>query len=187
VHDVIVYAVFNVGRIIFRVEKFALVSFVFREQEFWTAFAVKPTAAVVVVVELDRCDLRKYFLPQPRFAFVQSPAPGVTKPKGRQQMQFGGFRTAVECLNPDQDIVRTALGVFDEDIEIAIPVEDPCVDQFKLEVSLAPCPILLDQPRIGKFGLRVFVKKLHVRVSWRRIEIEIILLDVLPVITFVAG
>ena len=79
-----------------------------------------------------------------------------------------------------------AFGVFDEDIEIAVLVEDSCVDQLKLEISLAPFSIFLDQSRIGKFGVRIFVKKLHVRMGWCRIEIEIVLLDVFAVIAFVA-
>ena len=101
-------------------------------------------------------------------------------------MEFGGLRTAVERFEPDQNVVRPALGVFDEDIKIAVFVEDSCVDQFKLEIPLAPFSIFLDQSRIGKFGVRIFVKKLHVRMGWRRIEIEIVLLDVFAVIAFVA-
>src|SRR4030095_1908673 len=101
-------------------------------------------------------------------------------------MQFGAFRTAVERFEPDKNVTRTPLGVFDEDIEIAILVEDSRVDQFKLEISLAPFSIFLDQSRIRKFGVRILVKKFHVRMGWRRIEIEIVLLDVFAVIAFVA-
>ena len=81
-------------------------------------------------------------------------------------MEFGGFRAAVERFEPDQDIVGPALGVFDEDIEIAVLIEDSGVDQFKLEISLAPFPIFLEQRRIGKFGVRILVEKLHVRMRW---------------------
>src|SRR5215468_10980716 len=86
VHDIMVYAVFDVGKIIFGIEKLALVGLVLGEQQLRTSFAVKPAPAVVVMVELDRCDLRGYILSQSRFALVQSPGPGIAKPKGGQQM-----------------------------------------------------------------------------------------------------
>src|SRR5215475_904570 len=86
VHDVMVYAVFDVGRIILGIEKLALVGLVLGEQQLRTSFAVKPAPAVVVMVELDRCDLRGYILSQSRFALVQSPGPGIAKPKGGHQM-----------------------------------------------------------------------------------------------------
>src|SRR5262245_3975358 len=100
-HDIIVYAVFDVGKIILTIEKSALVGLVLGKQQLRTVFAVKPATAVVIVVELDRCDLRRYILSQARFARVQSPGPCIAKPKRRQQMQFGGFTSAVKCLEPD--------------------------------------------------------------------------------------
>src|SRR5215510_103777 len=100
-HDIIVYTVFDVGKIILTIEKPDLVGLVLGKQQLWTVFAVKPATAVVIMVELDRSDLRRYILSQSRFAHVQSPGPCIAKPKGGQQVQFGGFRTAVECLDPD--------------------------------------------------------------------------------------
>ena len=47
--------------------------------------------------------------------------------------------------------------------------------------------ILLGQPPVGEFGLRVLVEELHVGVSGRGVEVKIILLDVLAVIAFAAG
>src|SRR5262245_47672340 len=112
VHDIIIYAVFDVRKIILTIEKFALVGVVLGKQQLRAFFAVKPATTIIVMVELDRCDLRRYVLSQSWFAFVQSPRPGIAEPKGGQQMYFGVFRTAVECLDPDQNIVRLGLGVF---------------------------------------------------------------------------
>ena len=69
-NDKIVDAVFDIRRVILGIEKFALVGFVIGEQEFRTAFAVKPAGAVVIMVEFDGCDLRSRISPQVRPALV---------------------------------------------------------------------------------------------------------------------
>ena len=152
-HDVIVDAVFDVGRIIFRVEKSALVGFVFREQEFWTAFAVKPAAAVVVVVELDRRDLRRYVADAAAVCVRPDPQDQVLRNQrvgSRWSSAGSGPR-----LNASSRIKISSgppLAYSTKHIEIAVLVEDSCVDQFELEISLAPPAIFLEQSRVGKFG-----------------------------------
>ena len=86
-----------------------------------------------------------------------------------------------------QNVFRPGLGVLDEDVEVTVIVEDARVDQFELGLILAPPAVLLDQPGIGKFPLRVFVEVLEVRVRWRGVEIVVEFLDVLAVIALAVG
>src|SRR5438128_1032524 len=76
--------------------------------------------------------------------------------------------------DPDTDVLRPVLRVFDEYVEVAIALEDPSVEQ--LHLRLAPLPPL-NQLIVGVGGLRILVQALHVRVRWRRIEIEVVFLD----------
>ena len=76
--------------------------------------------------------------------------------------------------------------VLHEHVEIAVPIEDARVDQLKLRVRLGPPAVFLDQARVGKFRLRIFVQHLHVGVRRRGVEIEVILLHVFAVVAFVA-
>ena len=80
-----------------------------------------------------------------------------------------------------------ALAYSIEYVKVAVVVEDAGVNQFELKLALAAPAILLDQPVIGEFPLRVLVKKLHVGMRRRRVEIVVIFLDVFAVIAFVAG
>ena len=60
-----------------------------------------------------------------------SPTPGVAKPDGRQQVERRRVRPAVDDRNAGQNVVGIVLGVLDEDIEIAVVVEDAGVHQFE--------------------------------------------------------
>ena len=97
------------------------------------------------MIQLDRRDLRRGIPPEFRLALVETPGPGVAKPDGGQQMKRRRVRAAIDRLDADQDVVRSGLGVFDEDIEVAVVVEDTGVDQLELEIALAAPAILLEQ------------------------------------------
>src|SRR5207244_1238053 len=73
-----------------------------------------------------------------------------------------------------------------EDIKIAVVIEDARVDQLVLRGMLVAAAVLLDQPRVGKFSLRVLVQVLHVGMRGRRVEIEVVFFDVLAVIPLAA-
>ena len=87
----------------------------------------------------------------------------------------------------NQRVVRGILGVFREHVEVAVVVKHARVGQFKLRIVPAPAPVLLDEPLIGKLGLRIFVERLAVRVRRRRVEVEITFLDVLAVVALRVG
>src|SRR6185437_9927110 len=61
-------------------------------------------------------------------------------------------------------------------------VEHAGVGQFELRIRPATAAILVHQPRIRKFALRIFVKRLEIGMGGCRIEIKILLLHILAVI-----
>src|SRR5437667_1826821 len=115
------------------------------------------------------------------------PRPGVTEPQLWEQMDRRRLRPAVADGDKHQNVVRRGLGVFDEDVEIAVVVENAGVEQFELRLVFATTPVLLDQPSIGEFPLRILVEQLQVGVRWRGVEVIVELLHVLAVIAFGVG
>src|SRR5262245_48789442 len=101
-------------------------------------------------------------------------------------MQLSGLRAAIDRLDTDQNVFSASLGVLDENVEIAVVVEDAGVNQLEFQIALAAPPVLLDQSPVRKFALRILVKELHVGVGWRGVEIKIIFLDVFSVIPLIA-
>ena len=70
----------------------------------------------------------------------QSTSPVVAEPQRRQQMQLGRLGSAVVRGDLNQDVVRAVLGIFHENIEVAIVIEDPGVEQFVFEFIAADRP-----------------------------------------------
>src|SRR5439155_16242337 len=97
----IVDAVFYVSRAILDAKHASLVGFIFGEKKLRLAFAIKPTIAVIGVINYERCDFAALFDRDAWFARVQAPTPRVAKPKGREQMQLGLFRSAIDRFDPD--------------------------------------------------------------------------------------
>ena len=116
-----------------------------------------------------------------------APGPGVAEPERRQHVQCRGVRTVIRHDKTYQRVVRGILGVFREHVEVAVVVKHARVGQFKLRIVPAAAPVLLDEPLIGKLGLRIFVERLAVRVRRRRVEVEITFLDVLAVVALRVG
>ncbi len=96
------------------------------------------------------------------------------------------FRSAIDDRDPHQQIFGIGFRVFDEDVEVAIAVEHAGVDQLELRIAAAAAPILLDERGVGEFRVRILVEHPHERVGRRRVEVEVVLLDVLAVVALVA-
>ena len=122
-----------------------------------------------------------------RFGGVLAPRPRVAEPQRRQQMQTCRLRTAVVHGATDQDVIRAGLGVLEEHVVVAIVIEHAGVEQFVLELFAREQGIGLDQAGVRKGPLRVLVQVLHVRVGRRRVEVEVVLLDVLAVVPLAVG
>src|SRR6185503_14865072 len=102
-------------------------------------------------------------------------------------MQRGTIRTAVRDGDLYENILGRVFRVFDEHVEIAAFVEYARIEQLVFEVVTAPTGVRLRQIIIGKRRLRVLVEIFHIRMGRRRIEIEVVFLDVLPVIPLAIG
>ncbi len=87
----------------------------------------------------------------------------------------------------DQDVLRSRLRVLEEDVEVPVVVEDPRVEELVLELLPRAPPVRLEEVPVGELALRVLVEVLHVRVGRRRVEVEVVLLDVLAVVPLAVG
>ena len=61
------------------------------------------------------------------------------------------------------------------------------VKEFKFRLVFSAMAVFLYQVCVGELGLWIFVQVLHVGMRRRRVEIEVIFLDVFPVIALIAG
>ena len=102
-------------------------------------------------------------------------------------MKFGRLGAAIVDRELDEDVLRRFLGILDEDVEVAVLVEDSGVDQLVLELVLAPAPVRLHEVGIRERRLGILVQVFHVRVRRRAIQVEVVLLDVLAVIALAVG
>ncbi len=77
-------------------------------------------------------------------------------------MERGDVWAAIGEGEADEDVIRGGFGVFDEDIEITILIEDAGLHQFKFPRLPTPSPIFFDEPIVWKRGLWIFIEATHV-------------------------
>src|ERR671923_1685136 len=99
-------------------------------------------------------------------------------------MQRRLVRSTIRNRQANQNVILRSLGVFGEHIEVTMLIKNTRIDQFELWRTQAAPAILLDQPGVRIFGLRILVQRLHVRMRRRRVEIVVELLYVLAVVAF---
>ena len=102
-------------------------------------------------------------------------------------MEPGGRGPAIVDGDADQDVVGACLGVLEEHVEVAVVVEDARVEQLVFDLLPRPSAVRLHEVSIRELPLRILVEVRHVRVRGRRIEVEIVLLDVLAVVPLAVG
>src|SRR5688572_24992828 len=105
-----------------------------------------PCLSVLPALELYHTRFRT---PHSAIRVSAVPRPRITKPDCRQKVQPGVFRTPVRDRDLDQYVFDVSLRVFDEDIEVAVVIEDAGIDKFELALLLTPVPVLLDQAPLG--------------------------------------
>src|SRR6185437_3253506 len=91
---------------------------------------------------------------------------------------------AIAYADLDEEIFRSPLGIFHEDIEVAISVKDSCIQQLVLHISTIAPLVRLDQIHIRESCLRVLVQVLHVGMRWRAVEVEVVFFGVLSMVGF---
>jgi hypothetical protein len=151
-------------------------------------FAVEPSPPVARRIQLDdRGAANRVDRAHARLRGRAVPGPGVAEPRRRQQVERRRLGTAVEGGHLHHQIFGVDLRVLDEDVEVAGLVEDAGVDELVLGRAAVATAILVDQVGVGKRRLRILVEHPHEAVGRRRVEIEVVLLDVLAVVALVAG
>ena len=126
-------------------------------------------------------------LAEDRLLSLVAPRPGVPEPQRREQLQPGRFLAAVVNRHLDQDVLRSLLGVLEEDVEVPVAFEGPRVEELVLQLLPRAPPVRLEQIAVGELALRVLVEVLHVRVGRRRVDVEVVLLHVLAVVPLAVG
>ena len=102
-------------------------------------------------------------------------------------MQQRRLASAIVGGDLDQHVFGRCLRVLHEDVEVPIVVEDPGIEELVLVLLAGSLVVCFHQIVVRKGALRILVQVLHVRVRRRRIEIEVVLLDVLAVVPFAVG
>ena len=186
--DEVVDAVLDVGGRVGRAEDASVVRLVLGEEQGRAALAMQVVGSELGIGRGDDAVAGRRGLDfQGRPGRVRPPAPDVAAPQRGQEMKRGRVRAAIADADLDQDVGRPLLGVFDEDIEVTVAVEDAGVDQLVLHVLAATGTIGVDQVAVGIGLLRIFVEELHVRMGGRAIEVEVVLLHILAVIALAVG
>jgi hypothetical protein len=107
------------------------------------------------------------------FTVYTAPGPSIPKDGLRDDMEGCGFRTVVG--SPDSDecfcLIFVVFGVFDDDIPIAVVVEDFCVEDFEFRDVAVAVGAFADELVVGIRCLRVFIEHFHVGMSWSGILI----------------
>ena len=167
-----------------------VVGFVLGEEQRRIAFAVQPVRPQRGVRCRDRAgagralDLLERRL---RGGAGDPWRPVVAEPEGRQHVQLGRLRPPVGRGDLDQDVLGAGLGVFHEDVEVAVLPEDARIEQLVFHLLARAPPVRLHQVDVGVGRLGILVEVLHVGVGRRAVEVEVVLLDVFAVVGFAVG
>ena len=186
--DEVVDAVLDVGGRVGRAEEALIVRLVLGEEQRRAAFAMQVIGSDLGFGRRDDAVARRRGVDfQGRPGRVGPPAPDVAEPQRGQEMKRGRVRPPIADADLDQDVGRPLLGIFDDDVEVAIVLEDAGIEQLVLHVLAATPTVRGDQVVVGVGLLRILVEELHVRMGGRAIEVEVVLLHVLAVIALAVG
>src|ERR1044072_7839763 len=97
-------------------------------------------------------------------------------------MKLGLLRPTINELHANENIFHISLRVFNEDIEVAVFVEDARVQEFIFGSPFAPTTVLLYKLPVREFPLRILVEIFHVGMRWCGVQIKVVFLDILTVI-----
>jgi hypothetical protein len=100
-------------------------------------------------------------------------------------VERGGIGPPVGDGDERDQVLGGLLRVLDEDVEVALVVEDAGVEELVLE--LVARAVRVNERVVGVGGLRVLVEPLEVGVARRRVEVEVVLLHVLAVVPLGVG
>ena len=102
-------------------------------------------------------------------------------------MQACRLRPTIGYSNTAQNRFRSAFGINDINVEIAVFVKNAAVIQLKGRLLAAAAAVFLHQLLVGKWTLGILVTVMQVAVSGRSIQIKIGFLNIFAMIAFVTG
>src|SRR5215469_2366735 len=183
-NNVVIDAILNVGRSVWYGENPFFVGFVLRKQEFFGPLAEEKVAAEIRMLCMNCRRNRCGSLSHGWLDSARHPRPGVAIPQCRKQPQAGILPTAIVDTDANEDIFGPSFGVLDENIEVAIAIEDTGIDEFVFSFASGALLVRNDDVLVGKALLRVLVQVLHVRVRGRAVDVKVVVLHVLAMIAF---
>src|SRR5580698_1706116 len=139
------------------------------------------------MVNLDRRASAGIDFTEFRTDTVSVPRPSIAKPSRRQHPYRSRFRATVRDRYFDEHVLNVSLGILDENIEIAVPVEYAGIEQLVFCLALAAATVFLHQVCVRKRGLGVLIEVFHVGMGRRVIEVEVVLFYVFAVVSLFAG
>ena len=188
VQEVLVDAVLDVGRGRGDAEDPPGVGLVLREQERRGAVAVQVARAQLGMGRGHHArPLAARAGGERRLRGPGGPRPGVPEPERGQEVHGGRLRPAVPDADPDEDVLRRRLRVFDEHVEVPVVVEDAGVDQLEFGLVARAVGVRGHELVVRIRPLRVLVEVLHVRVGRSAVEVEVVLLHVFAVVALAVG
>ena len=182
--DALVEGILHVRRRVRRAPDELGVRVVLREEEIARALGEEPAVAEVRLRELDDAEAgraRERGQGRP-VRLALHPAPRVAKPDGGENIDCR-LRPAVRDRHEYPHVLDTRLRVLHVDVEVPAP-EDAGVLDLGLARVAARRPRHRPQLRVRKRGVRVSVAGAAVRVGRCRVQVEVPLLHVLPVVAF---
>src|SRR6478752_4262829 len=99
-------------------------------------------------------------------------------------MQCRGLGPPIENRASNQDILWGFFGILHVDIKVAILVENARLYQLVLGFVAGSLAVNFQQLGVRKRVLRILVEPFHIGMRRRRIEIEVVLFDILTVVAF---
>ena len=188
-NDTIVNRILHERRLVRHAPDAFEVGLIFREEESFRAFAVKTVIAQLNMRGLDDGEAfvtARTFLDL-RLLVRPSPAPGVSKPERRKNMQRCGLRSVVRGLHANEQVVRTGLGVFHFDIEKAILGEHASMPELELAIHPRATRAFGDELVVGKCLLRVAVDHPHQAVRRSIVVVPVNFFDIFAVVALRTG
>src|SRR5260221_12403519 len=101
-------------------------------------------------------------------------------------MNLSSFRATIGYRYADADVLNSGLGVFHENVEVAVVIKDARIQQFKFRLLFSAAAVLFYQAQVWILRLRVPVEILHIKKPRRGIPVEGILLHVLARVSLIA-
>jgi hypothetical protein len=102
-------------------------------------------------------------------------------------VESGRVRATVADGDPYEHVLRCGLGIFHENVEIAVVPKNARVEKLVLPLGTGARPVGPNQVLIRVGLLRVLVEVFHVGMGGCAVEVIIVFLDVLPVVPLLVG